>query len=277
MSQAAGPIVPLHPHRPSMLTRLFLNERFILLLITLNAAIIFLHGFEQEPTQLGRILETADHVLTILFLLEAVVKLLHWGGAAYFRDGWNRFDFLLVVLAMPSLIIWAFEVDAVKLQFLLIFRVLRVFKFFRVLKFIPNIDHLVAGIGRAARSSVIILMAFFIFNFIIAVLSFSFYGRLAPEYFGDPLISFYSTFKVFTVEGWYEIPDTIAERSSATIGLFTRIYFVVLLFGGGIFGLSLINSIFVDNMMSDSTDALEKQVERLEAKVDELLRRQGGA
>jgi voltage-gated sodium channel len=146
-----------------------------------------------------------------------------------------------------------------------------------VLKFIPNIDHLVAGIGRAARSSVIILMAFFIFNFIVAVLSFSFYGHVAPEYFGDPLISFYSTFKVFTVEGWYEVPDTIAERTSATVGLFTRIYFVVLLFGGGIFGLSLINSIFVDNMMSDNTEALEGQVARLEAKVDELLRRREGA
>ena len=257
--------------------RLFLNERFILLLITLNAVVIFLHGFEQEPTAFGAWLERADHVFTLLFLLEAVFKLAHLGPTTYFRDGWNRFDLLLVVMALPSLAIWVFDIDAVKLQFLLIFRVLRVFKFFRVLKFIPNIDHLMAGIGRAARSSVIILMAFFIFNFIVAVLSFSFYGRIAPEYFGDPLISFYSTFKVFTVEGWYEVPDTIAERTSATVGLFTRVYFVVLLFGGGIFGISLINSIFVVIMMSDNTEALEEHVARLEAKVDELLRRQGGA
>lgn len=257
-----------------MFKQLLLNDRFILLLITLNAAVIFLHGFEQEPTPLGRALETIDHVLTLLFLFEAVVKLFHLGRRAYFRDGWNVFDFTLVVLAMPSLFIWAFGVDGVKLEFLLIFRVLRVFKFFRVLKFIPDIDHLVAGIGRAARSSVIILMAFFIFNFIVAVLSFSFYGRIAPEYFGDPLISFYSTFKVFTVEGWFEVPDTIAERTGPTVGLFTRVYFVVMLFGGGIFGLSLINSIFVDNMLSDNTDALEEQVTRLEAKVDELLKRQ---
>jgi voltage-gated sodium channel len=260
-----------------MLTRLFLSDRFILLLISLNAMVIFLHGFEREPTPFGAWLERADHLLTLLFLLEAGLKLAHLGRVSYFRDGWNRFDFALVVLALPSLVIWAFDIDAVKLHFLLIFRVLRVFKFFRVLKFIPNIDHLVAGIGRAARSSVIILMAFFIFNFIVAVLSFSFYGHVAPEYFGDPLISFYSTFKVFTVEGWYEVPDTIAERTSATVGLFTRIYFVVLLFGGGIFGLSLINSIFVDNMMSDNTEALEGQVARLEAKVDELLRRREGA
>jgi voltage-gated sodium channel len=259
-----------------MLTRLFLNDRFILLLISLNAAVIFLHGFEPEPTAAGLVLEAADHVLTLLFLVEVLVKLSHFGRKAYFQEAWNLFDFGLVLLAMPSLVIWAFDLDLVRLEFLLIFRVLRVFKFFRVLKFIPDLDHLMRGISRAARSSVIILMAFFIFNFIVAVLSFSFYGRIAPEFFGDPLISFYSTFKIFTVEGWYEVPDAIAERTSATLGLFTRVYFVVLLFGGGIFGLSLINSIFVDNMLSDNTDALEKQVDRLEAKVDELLRRQGG-
>jgi voltage-gated sodium channel len=255
-----------------MLSRLFLNERFILMLITLNALVIFLHGFSQQSTPIYLMLETADHALTMLFILEAGLKVLHLGWRYYLKDRWNLFDLVLLVMAIPSLLVWMYDIPSVKLQFLLIFRVLRVFKFFRVLKFIPNIDHLMAGIGRAARSSLIILMAFFIFNFIIAVLSFSFFGRLAPEYFGDPLISFYSVFKVFTVEGWYEIPDVIADRSNAMVALCSRLYFVVLLFGGGIFGLSLINSIFVDSMMSDNTEGLEQQVARLDAKMDELLR-----
>ena len=217
-----------------------------------------------------------DNLLTLLFLLEAALKLVHYRPAAYFRDGWNVFDFSLVLLAMPSLAIWALGLDFLGLDFLLVFRVLRVFKFFRVLRFIPDIEHLMRGVARAARSSVLILFAFFVFNFIVSVLSFSFYRHLAPEYFSDPLLAFYSTFKVFTVEGWYEIPDAIAENSSPSVAFFTRVYFIALLFGGGIFGLSLINSIFVDNMLSDNTEALEKQVERLETKVDELLRRQGG-
>ncbi len=256
-----------------MISRLFLNERFILLLITLNAAIIFLCGFEPDSTPLGLLLARIDHVLTLLFLVEAVVKMASAGASAYIRDRWNVFDLVLVVLALPSLLVWMLGMEGAELQFLLVFRVLRIFKFFRVFRFIPNVDHLVAGIGRAARASVIILLAFVVFNFIIAILSFSLYGGVAPEYFGDPLISFYSTFKVFTVEGWYEIPDTIAERSSPVVALFTRMFFVVLLFGGGIFGLSLINSIFVDSMMSDNADALEAKVDRLEAKLDEMLRR----
>jgi voltage-gated sodium channel len=256
------------------LKRPFLSERFILLLIVVNAIILFLQGFAFPDGTMLR-LERIDHFLTLMFLVEALVKIGHYKPGTYFRDGWNQFDFALVLLALPSLVIFLVGADLLDLHFLLIFRILRVFKFFRVLKFIPNIDHLVTGVGRALRSSVVIVLAFFIFNFIIALLSFSFYREIAPEYFANPLLSFYSTFKIFTVEGWYEIPDLIAERTSDMVGFFTRTYFILLLFGGGVFGLSLINSIFVDNMLSDNTEKMEEQVQRLEEKIDELIRRNG--
>ena len=172
-----------------MIMRLFLNDRFILLLILLNAAVIFLQGFDRDDTPLSAPLDGMDNLLTLLFLLEAALKLVHYRPAAYFRDGWNVFDFSLVLLAMPSLAIWALGLDFLGLDFLLVFRVLRVFKFFRVLRFIPDIEHLMRGVARAARSSVLILFAFFVFNFIVSVLSFSFYRHLAPEYFSDPLLT----------------------------------------------------------------------------------------
>jgi len=253
-----------------MLKRLLLNDRFILVLIIINAATIFLQGFEFSFTGA---LENADHLLTLIFLLEAIAKITTLSARAYFRDTWNLFDLTLVLLALPSLAVWAFGVDLVALNFLMVFRILRVFKFFRVLRFIPNIEHLLLGVTRAIRSSILIVFAFFIFNFILAILSFTFYRHIAPEYFSNPLLAFYSTFKVFTIEGWYEIPDLIAERSSAPMAFFARLYFVALLFGGGIFGLSLINSIFVDNMLADNTEELEKQIARVEEKLDELLKR----
>jgi voltage-gated sodium channel len=264
------------PSHPPMIKRLFLNERFILALIVLNALAIFAQGFDRDGSPLSRWLEAFDQALTFLFVVEAAVKLAYFGGRAYFGNRWNVFDFTLVVLALPSLLVWTTG-SSIDLDFLLVFRVLRIFKFFRVLRFIPNIEHLLRGVARAARSSVIIVFAFFIFNFIVSILSFSFYRELAPEYFSDPLLSLYSTFKVFTIEGWYEIPDLIAERGKPATALFTRIYFVLLLFGGGVIGLSLINSIFVDNMLSDNTEELEKQVERIEAKLDRLLEEREGA
>jgi voltage-gated sodium channel len=254
-----------------MFQRIFLNNTFILTLIALNALIIFIQGFVPSDTDAGQWLNGADHLLTLLFLVEAVVKISAWGARTYFTGGWNVFDFILVLVALPSLIFWLTPVHVVQLDFLLALRVLRIFKFFRVLRFVPNVENLILGIIRAMQSSVLVVLAFFLFNFIFAILSFNLFGELAPEYFGNPLLAFYSTFKIFTVEGWYEVPDLIAERSSDLwLAILARVYFVLLLFGGGIFGLSLINSIFVESMMSDNTKDLEEKVDELSEEIRRL-------
>jgi voltage-gated sodium channel len=259
-----------------MLKRLFLNDIFLLIIISLNALIIFLQGFFSVTSSTGQMLEMTDHIFTTLFIIEAIIKIQSFGAKGYFKEAWNIFDFSLVLIALPSLIMLVTPLEMVSLDFLLTLRILRVFKFFRVLKFIPNIENLLSGLFRAVQSSVLIIFAFLIFNFIFAVLSFSFFSEIAPEHFSNPLISFYSTFKVFTVEGWYEIPDLIAERTeSIGLAVFARIYFVLLLFGGGIFGLSLINSIFVESMMSDNNDEVLSKIENLENKINQLLENNG--
>lgn len=114
------------------------------------------------------------------------------------------------------------------------------------------------------------MLGFLVYNFVISVLSCFFYREIAPDYFANPIVSFYSIFKIFTVEGWYEIPDFISVNSNETIGFFTKIYFVIIVVTGGIFGLSLVNSIFVDAMVSDNNEDLEKQVETLNKKIENL-------
>jgi voltage-gated sodium channel len=252
------------------MTRLFTNNKFIFSLVVLNAILIFIAGFFPTESLWAKRLDFADNVCSLLFTVEAVVKIKTF-GKDYFKDKWNIFDFILVILVLPSLIIWFSPYSAYSLKFLLSLRVLRVFKFFRVLKFVPNIEHIANGVMRALRSSIVVVIAFFMLNFILAIVSFSFFRDVAPEYFGNPLMAFYTTFKIFTVEGWYEIPDIIAERTnSVLLAVGIKIYFVFLLFGGGIFGLSLINSIFVDSMMSDNNDELIHKLEAIEKKLDAL-------
>jgi voltage-gated sodium channel len=106
---------------------------------------------------------------------------------------------------------------------------------------------------------------------VIGVLSFYLYKDLSPNFFGTPLKSLYSVFKVFTIEGWNAIPDSITKELGNTGTVATNIYFAFILLTGGIFGLSLVNSIFVDAMVSDNNDELEEKIDRLEKKIDKLL------
>jgi voltage-gated sodium channel len=255
-----------------MLKRLLLNDTFILGVILLNAVVIFIQGFSPDRQWLAQ-LELVDNLLTMVFLLEAVVKVRALGMRTYLSSSWNVFDGALVLLALPALVVWLLPLEFVTLDFLLVFRIMRVFKFFRFMRFVPRMEHIIAGVGRAAKASVLILLAFFVFNFIVSLISCFMFRNMAPEFFADPLISWYSIFKVFTVEGWYEIPDAIAEDASPTVAFFTRLYFIILLFVGGIFGLSLVNSIFVDTMVSDNNNELERRVGELQRKIDLLLER----
>ncbi|WP_143961349.1 ion transporter [Litoribacter populi] len=250
--------------------KLFLNERFILLIILLNSAIIFIEGFNFHITD--RLwLDLLDNGFTIIFLVELLVKIREYGAKGYFKSNWNIFDFTLVMLALPSLSSLFVTAQIIDLDFLLAFRTMRIFKFFRFIRFVPKIDKIISGVMRASKASVLIIIAFFIFNFTISIISCFLFRDISPEYFSNPLISFYSIFKVFTIEGWYEIPDEMTQDSSPLLAFLVRLYFIIILFVGGIFGLSLVNSIFVDAMVSENNVDLENEVRVLNAKIDRLL------
>jgi voltage-gated sodium channel len=256
--------------RRKMLRRLFLNEPFIIFLVVLNAMIIFAKGFTGSQDALGKALENADNVLTLVFVLEAIIKIRALGWTDYISQGWNIFDFSLVVLATPALISLAFGANSVHWEYILVFRTLRVFKFLRLLKFVPNIEHLIKGAIIAAKSSSVIVFAFFMFNFIVSLFSCSLFRDIAPEFFGNPFLSFYSTFRIFTIEGWYEIPDAVSANSSRVMSFFAQIYFGALLVIGGVFGLSLINSIFVDSMLQNESENVEAQLVEIKEQLQAL-------
>ena len=253
--------------------KILLNDKFILGLIIFNSIVIFLQGFEMNNVS-KTVLIQADNVITFIFLIELIVKLKTYGFKAFLKSNWNIFDAILILLALPSLYFWIFNGKSNQLDFLLILRIARIFKFFRFIRFFPNINRLINGVQRALKASVIVLLGFLVYNFIISVISCFFYRNIAPEYFENPLLSFYSIFKIFTVEGWYEIPDFISKNSNATIGILTKIYFVIIVITGGVFGLSLVNSIFVYAMVSDNNEDLEEKIKSLENKIDILINKQ---
>jgi voltage-gated sodium channel len=258
----------------SAITRLFLNDRFILLLIIVNSFTIFGEGFHEFGKNILYYITLVDSLITILFLIEAIVKITHFGWKAYISSAWNKLDFILVLLSLPSIVLLALHSESHGLSFLLIFRVFRVFKFFRLFKFIPGIDALIKGLQRALKASVFALFGFFLLNFIISIFSHYLFKDLSPIHFGDPMRAMYSTFKVFTIEGWYEIPDKIAQTSTNFNAFAIKFYFVLVLIIGGILGLSLVNSIFVDSMVMDNNDDLERKVDLLNEKIEILINQQ---
>lgn len=255
-----------------MIKKLFLNDKFILGLILLNAAILFVGGYFTLENE-KQIFFIADNFLTTLFLTELIVKISYFGISGYFVSNWNKLDFFLILISVPALISFIIGVDIFDVSFLLLFRILRVFKAFRFFKFIPNIGQLILGIQRALKTSVFVLLGFGIYIFIIGLLSFYLFQNSGAEYFRNPTVSLYSTFKIFTIEGWFEIPEVISESYSKSVSFFIFLYFIFVVVSGGIIGLSLVNSIFVDSMISDNNDEIDSKIDKLDTKLNEILKK----
>ncbi|MGB1241638.1 MAG: ion transporter [Chitinophagales bacterium] len=252
-----------------MLKKIFLSNKITYSVIVLNAVVIFLLSFPNIDEDLKWLLIWEDIFFVLFFIFEAIVKLTHYKPKAYFKDGWNIFDFIIVIVSLPSLLM-PFIPSLPDLSFILLLRLLRLFRLFRFFAFVPNLQQLLEGLGRAFKASIFVLIALALYNFILAVFSCQLFGQYSVEHFGDPIISFFTIFQMFTLEGWNDIPNTIALNSNGTVGGWCRLYFVFVVLTGGIFGLSITNAIFVDEMTIDNTVVLEKKIDKLQEQINNL-------
>ena len=249
--------------------KFFLSEKVMLTAIVLNSVLIYLLYFPDLADNAALIY--LDHFFIIIFVLEAIVKIRTYGRQTYFSSRWNVFDFIIIIGSLPSLLIgW---VELPDTSFLLLLRLFRLIRLIRFIQFIPNLTQIMLGLGRALKASVLVLLLLFFLNFVLAIFTCHLYGDIAPAYFRNPLVASYSIFQLFTVEGWNEIPALIATKSDSSIyvGL-TRLYFVMVVLVGGIFGMSLANAIFVDEMTMDNNNDLELKIDQLQRQLDEVLR-----
>jgi len=82
------------------------NENFdktILVLICLNTIALALKWYG-EPDSLPKILEYINNFFAFVFTVEAIIKITAL-GKVYFQDGWNCFDFFIVVGTLLLLVI----------------------------------------------------------------------------------------------------------------------------------------------------------------------------
>ena len=250
----------------TLFQRLFLNEWVVLTAICLNSLLLFAMGFDSIGHRPGLVM--IDLVFTLIFVIETVVKIRVWGRKAYFASEWNVMDFIIILFSAPSILELFFEVP--DFSYVLLFRTLRVLRIFRFVRFIPDVKRLVLGIKRALKASIFVFSALFVYNFLLSVLTCYIFKELDPANFGNPFLSFYTIFTIFTVENWQEIPNHIAANSSTMMAFWVRAYFVGVVLTGGLFGFSIVNAIFVDEMVRDNTDELEVKIDSLIKKVDAL-------
>ena len=265
-------------NRPDHNSRRFwhwiIRDSVVLTVIIINALTLFLAEFPEIQLSFGISLGWIDYCCLLFFILEAGLKIRVAGSfGAYWKNGFNAFDFIIVALSLPLLISPFVQGALNDVALFMLFRLGRLFRFARLMRFIPDAERIMGDIYRALRASVCIFLALIMLNLVLAMGATLLFGHIpiAEEFFGDPFRSMYSLFKVFTIEGWYEIPDRL-EQLGATSGLVLslRIYFTIAVTCGGLLGLSIANAVFVDAMVADNNNELIAEVKKLQTEIQAL-------
>ena len=108
---------------------LLCSDRVMLYAIMINTALMFFGGFWPDSLWF----EAADAVFTLLFIFEAWAKISRMGWRAYWSEGWNRFDLIVLIVALPSLASPILE-QTYATNAILALRSMRLFKSFKMLR-----------------------------------------------------------------------------------------------------------------------------------------------
>lgn len=261
-----------------MLRRIIYNDHLIFTLIIINVLVIYLHSFDFLLNYFYFI-ECIDIAFTLFFVTEIGVKIYDTKSSnklkTYLKSPWNRIDIISILFALPSIGV-LFDTELEVFAGFATLRSLRIFKLLRVIEYIPEGKRISEQLYKALKSIWFIIIAFFIYTTIVSLISVSLFKHIAPLYFQNAFESFYTIFKIFSGDGFSDVVAVIQQNSSETFASFSKFYFVFVVFSGSILGLSLINSVFIDQMNMDNRELeeiqdLKKEVKTLKEQQEEIL------
>jgi len=193
--------------------------------------------------------EALNLVFSIIFLLEAIVKIAGFGWKQYIRDWWNRFDFLIVVLTVATYAIqWSGSDSEGGVSSLpidpTIGRLLRLFRGIRVLRMVKSAKGLriilrtfLTSIPSMLNIGLMVFMAYFMFAIFALQL---FWDHELRDGVFDTTVNF-KTFEssmllllqVSTSEGWTDIMNELHSQGYQVaiayfVLFFLTIYFLLL-------------------------------------------------
>jgi voltage-gated sodium channel len=207
----------------------------IIAVIIFNALLL---GIGTSPTldqQYGTLTGIAYEVILGIFVVEALLKMVaatpRFGG--YFRDGWNVFDFLVIVLALIPF----------TGQFTTIVRLARLLRVMRLVTTIKDLRVIVTALVNSIPSVGHVIMLMSIIVYIYAVIGYHLFSEHDPDRWQNIGFSVLTLFNIITFDGWTDAMFTAMELNP-----WAWVYFVSFVVIGTFVVINLFIAILIDKM-----------------------------
>jgi voltage-gated sodium channel len=213
-------------------SRIFVRSVFIV--IILNTIVLGLETSHALMSRAGTVLVIANSVFTAIYVIEMLLKLVVY-RLRYFRDGWNVFDFIIVV----SCLIPAGGVFG-SVRVLRLLRVLRALRMVSGLKPLRKIVSAIIGsLPGIGWSAMLMLLLYYVY----AIIGIHLFAVDYPERFSGFPAAFLTLFELTTLEGWSDMVKPICADMPAA-----WIYFLSAMIVTSFILLNLVVGIIVDSI-----------------------------
>ncbi len=229
------------------LTKSYAFEYFIIALILFNAIVLGLETVPHVMDHYHRWVILSHNITLGVFIAEAALKMFaRWPRPdRYFRDGWNVFDFSIIVLAL---------VPATG-GFAVIARLARLMRLLRLVSAVPELRLIVATLVRSIPGMMHIVALMSLIVYIYAIIGYQLFHEHDPEHWRNLGISLLSLFRVVTLEDWTDIMYKAMEYHPLT-----WMYFVSFV----VFGTFVVINLFIAVVINNLDEAKQERLHKLE-------------
>jgi voltage-gated sodium channel len=232
-------------------------EYTIIALILLNGVFLGLGTSPVLAQQYGDLLHLGNQIVLGVFIVEALLKMIALAPRVdmYFRDGWNVFDFLVIV----------FSLIPATGEFAMVARLARLLRVLRLISAIMELRLIVAALVRSIPSVGHVMLLMSIIVYIYAIIGYQLFHEHDPMHWRNLGISVLTLFNIITLEGW-----TVVMENAMQLHSWAWIYFVSFVIAGTFVVINLFIAIIINNL----DDAKAERLKELQPPVsrEELMR-----
>ena len=235
-----------------------LFETFIIVIIITSALLVGAKTYEISPFILSAI-GWLDFGVTVIFVIEITVRFLgEENKRNFFKQGWNIFDTIIVVVSL---------IPINDSEMVLVARLVRVFRVLRMVSIIPELRFLLNSLLIALPRLGYVAALLFIIFYIYAAVGSLLFEDINPTLWGDIAISMLTLFRVMTFEDWTDVMYETME-----IYPISWIFYISFIFLTAFAFLNMVIGIIVGVMEEEHEKAVTEDPDRhsLENIYDEL-------
>jgi voltage-gated sodium channel len=211
------------------------TERIIMALIVINAVTLGLETSQAIMDKYGTVLHVLDQAILAVFVIELLGRMA-LQRTAFFRDGWNIFDFIVIGISLAP------ATDAFT-----VLRALRVLRLLRLITIVPSLRRVVGGLISALPGMGSIVLLIGLIYYVCAVMAVNLFGDDFPQLFGTLPASLFTLFTIMTLEGWVDgVVKPIMEKFP-----YAWLFFIPFIIGTTFTILNLFIGIIVNAMQGE--------------------------